>query len=237
MLFLIPYALFFWVFAFISTLIKAAREDEINFQKESLTKLPKVLFIIIKLLPVLFTVVIVLLFRPTASLFYLLLAVALIFCLLGNIGMETKFLVGVGLFLIAQILFISNFVWQSLLLGVSFLPLAAFITAFITWILVIIFLTHYIESGEARLGQMKTPLIVYALTVSLTFCSALMLWLTSGVLLGFIPVLGAFLFVISDFTIGIKEFHHHFNKAEVFIFTTYYLAIFLLSLNMAVYIF
>jgi len=237
MLFLIPYALFFWVFAFISTLIKAAREDEINFQKERLTELPKALFIVIKFLPSLSAAVMVLLFRPTTSLFYVILTVALIFCMLGDIGMETKFLLGVGLFLIAQILFISNFVWQSLLLGVSFLPLTAFITAFIAWILVIVFLTHYIEAGETGLGQMKIPLIIYALTVSLTFCSAMMLWLTSGVLLGFVAVLGVFFFVISDFTIGIKQFRHHFNKAEVFIFTTYYLAIFLLSLNMVVYVF
>jgi uncharacterized membrane protein YhhN len=236
MLYLIPYALFFWVFAFLSTLIKAAREDEISFQKERLSSLSMPLFIVIKFLPTLSAVVVVLLFRPTASLFHLLLVVALIFCVLGDIGMETKFLVGVGFFLIAQLLFISNFVWHSLLLGVSFLPLAAFFTAFIVWILVIIFLTQYIESGDTGLENMKIPLIIYALTVSLTFCSALILWLTSGVLLGFIPVIGAFFFVISDFTIGIKEFRHHFNKAEVFIFTTYYLAIFLLSLNIVVYV-
>jgi uncharacterized membrane protein YhhN len=151
--------------------------------------------------------------------------------------METKFLAGVGLFLIAQILFISNFVWHSILLGLSFLPVVAFITGFLVWILVIIFLTHYIESGETGLGQMKIPLIIYALTVSLTFCSAVLLWITTGSILGILPVIGAFFFVISDFTIGIKEFHHHFAKAEVFIFITYYLAIFLLSLSVSVYIF
>ena len=237
MLFLIPYAVIFWIFAFVSILIKAAREDEITFQKERLSQLPKPLFIVIKFIPALTAVIIFLLFRPTVSLFYILLAVAFVFCLLGEIGMETKFLVGVGLFLIAQIVFIANFIWQSLLSGISFLPVVAFVTAFLVWILVIIFLTNYIESAETGLGQMKVPLIIYALTVSLTFCSALMLWLTSGVLLGVIPVIGAFFFVISDFTIGIKEFHHHFNKAEIFIFTTYYLAIFLLSLSVAIFIF
>ena len=237
MLFLIPYALVFWIIALVSTLIKAVRENEITFQKDRLSTLPTGLFIVIKFLPALSAVIVVLLFRPTLSLFYILLAVAFVFCLLGDIGIETKFLAGVGLFLIAQILFISNFVWQSIQLGLSFLPIAAFITALIAWILVIIFVLHYIESGEEKLGQMKVPLIIYALMVSLTFCSALMLWLTSGTLLGFVPVLGAFFFVISDFSIGIKEFHHHFNKAEVFIFITYYLAIFLLSLSVVVYTF
>ncbi|MFX1492128.1 MAG: lysoplasmalogenase family protein [Promethearchaeota archaeon] len=237
MLHLIPYTVIFWIFAFVSTLIKAAREDEITFQKERLSQLPKFLFIVIKFIPALTASIIIVLFRPTISLFYILLAVAFVFCLLGEIGMETKFLVGVGLFLIAQIIFIGNFIWQSLLSGISFLPVVAFITAFLVWMLVIIFLTNYIESAETGLGQMKVPLIIYALTVSLTFCSALTLWLTSGMLFGFIPVIGAFFFVISDFTIGIKEFHHHFNKAEIFISTTYYLAIFLLSLSVAILIF
>ena len=237
MLFLIPYALVFWIIALMSTLIKAVRENEITFQKERLSKFHTPLYIVIKFLPALSVVIVVLLFRPTLSLFYILLAVAFIFCFLGDIGMETKFLAGVGLFLIAQILFISSFVWQSIQLGISFLPIAAFITALITWVLVIIFVLHYIESGEGTLGKMKVPLIIYALMVSLTFCSALMLWIASGTFLGFIPVFGAFFFVISDFTIGIKQFHHHFNKAEVFIFITYYLAIFLLSLSVVVYIF
>jgi uncharacterized membrane protein YhhN len=237
MLYLIPYTLIFWSLALVSTLLKATRENEITIQKDWFAKLPKFLFIVIKFLPALTAVIIILLLRPTISVFYLLLAVAFIFCLFGDIGMETNFLVGVGLFFIAQILFILNFIWTSVLLGVSFLPITFFITTFLAWVLVIMFLTHYIESGETRLGKMKTPLIIYALTVSFMFCSALMLWLTAGVLLGFIPVLGAFFFVISDFTIGIKEFHHHLNKAEVFIFTTYYLAVFLLSFSVFVYVF
>ncbi len=237
MLYLIPYALIFWIIALVSTVIKSVRENEITFQKERLSKLPTPVFMVIKFLPALIAAIVVLLFRPTISLFYILLAVAFIFCLLGDIGMEMKILIGGVLFLIAQILFIANFTWQSVLLGVSFLPITAFVTAFIGWLLIIIFNTHYIESSENGFGKMKIPIFVYSLTVSLTFCSALMLWLASGTLLGFIPVLGALFFVISDLILFIKEFHHHFNKAELFIFPTYYLALFLLSLSFVIYIF
>jgi uncharacterized membrane protein YhhN len=151
--------------------------------------------------------------------------------------MEIKLLVGGILFLIAQMLFIGNFIWQSILIGISFPPIAAFITAFIAWLLVIVFNTHYIDSSDKGFGSMKIPITIYSITVSLTFCSVLMLWLTTGFLLGFIPVLGAFFFVVSDLALFIKEFHHHFNKAELFIFPTYYLALFLLSLSVVVYIF
>ncbi len=237
MLFLVPYALIFWIIAIVSTLIKSVRENEISYQKEQISKLPTVVFMVIKFLPALTAAISILLFRPTVSLFYLLLAIAFIFCLLGDIGMEIKLLVGGILFLIAQLFFIGNFIWQSILLGVSFLPYAGFITSFIAWILVIIFNTQYIDSSENGFGNMKIPITIYSITVSLTFCSALMLWLTTGVLLGFVPVLGAFFFVISDLSLFIKEFHHHFNKAELFIFPTYYLALFLLSLSIIVFIF
>ncbi|MHA2405490.1 MAG: lysoplasmalogenase family protein [Candidatus Hermodarchaeia archaeon] len=220
-----------------STVIKSVRENEITFQKERVSKLPTPVFMVIKFLPALIAAIVVLLFRPTISLFYILLAVAFIFCFLGDIGMEMKILIGGVLFLIAQILFIANFTWQSVLLGVSFLPITAFVTAFIGWLLIIIFNTQYIESSENGFGKMKIPIFVYSLTVSLTFCSVLMLWLASGTLLGVIPVLGAFFFVISDLILFIKEFHHHFNKAELFIFPTYYLALFLLSLSFVIYIF
>jgi uncharacterized membrane protein YhhN len=237
MLFLIPYALVFWIIALVSTVIKSVRENEIVFQKELFSKIPTPVFMVIKFLPALTAAIVVLLFRPTTSLFYIILAVAFIFCLLGDIGMEIKILIGGVLFLIAQILFIANFTWHSVLLGVSFLPIAAFVTAFIGWLLLIIFNTHYIESSENGFEKMKIPIFVYSLTVSLTFCSALMLWLTSGTLLGFIPVFGAFFFVVSDLTLFIKEFHHHFTKAELFIFPTYYLALFLLSLSLVIFIF
>jgi uncharacterized membrane protein YhhN len=237
MLHLIPYAIAFWIIALISTIFKGVREGELAFQKERITNLPKPLFIAIKALPALLAVIILIVFRPSPSLFYILLTLALVFCMFGDIGMEIKFLVGVGLFLIAQIIFISNFIWQSILLSVSFLPIVALVTSYAAMIVVTIFITEYIESPETGLGKMKIPLIAYALTVSLTFSSSLIIWVTSGTLFGFIPVVGAFFFVFSDFCIGIKEFHHHFNKAEVVIFSTYYLAIFLLSLSVAIYLF
>jgi len=237
MLFLIPFAVAFWIIAFISTLLKGVREGELTFQKDRITKLPKTLFILIKATPALLAVIMVVLFRPSGALFYILLAIALVFCAVGDVGMETVFLAGVGLFLIAQFIYIGNFIWHSLLLGFSFLPVVALVASYLVMILIIVFLTQYIESSETGLGKMKGPLIVYALTVSMTFSSSLLLWLTTASPLGFISTIGAAFFAFSDFTIGVKAFHHHFNKAELVIFSTYYLAIFLLSLGVVVYSF
>jgi uncharacterized membrane protein YhhN len=237
MLYLILYALLFWLFAIISTIFKAVREDELAFQSERIKNLPTGLFITIKALPELISVIIVVVFRPSGALFYILLAVALIFCALGDIGMETKFLMGVLFFLIAHLFFTTNFLWYSILLGVSFLPLIAFVASYIILILVIVLSVRFLDSSEPRLGPLKVPLIIYVLILSLTLSSSLLLWLTSGNPWGFVPSIGAIIFVISDLLIGVRLFHRHFNKAHFTIFATYYLAIFLLTLSVAIYIF
>ncbi len=70
---------------------------------------------------------------------------------------------------------------------------------------------------------------VYALMISLTLSTSLLLWLTSGATLGFIPLVGAVFFILSDSVIGIREFHHDIRNAEIMILSTYCPAIFLLS--------
>ena len=237
MLHLIIYGFLFWLFAIISTFLKAVREDELAVQTERIKNLPKGLFIAIKVLPALISVVIILILRPSGALFYILLAVALVFCTLGDIGMETKFLAGVLFFLIAHLFFTTNFLWHSYLLGFSLLPLLAFVISYVIMIFVIILAVRFLDASEPRLGPLKIPLIVYVLILSLTLGSSLILWLTTGTPLGFVPFIGAIIFVISDLLIGVKRFHRHFNKAEFTIFSTYYIAIFLLTLSATIYLF
>jgi uncharacterized membrane protein YhhN len=249
MLHLIIYGFLFWLFAIISTFLKAVQEDELAVQTERIKNLPKGLFIAIKVLPALISVVIILVFRPSGAWFYVLLAVAFVFCALGDIGMETKFLAGVLFFLIAHLFFITNFLWHShlfyranwlmqpFLLGEPPIPLLAFGTSYAIMIFVIILAVRFLDSSEPLLGPLKIPLIVYVLILSLTLSSSLLLWLTTANLLGFIPSIGVIIFVISDLLIGVKRFHRHFTKAEFTIFSTYYSAIFLLTLSFSIYLF
>ena len=237
MLHLIIYALFFWLFAIISTVLKAVREDELTVQSERIKNVPTGLFIAIKVLPALISASIILVFRPSGAWFYILFAVALIFCALGDIGMETKFLAGVLFFLIAHLVFTTNFLWHGYLLGFSLLPLLAFIISYVIMIFVIILAIRFLDSSDPRLGPLKVPLGVYVLILSLTLGSSLLLWLTAVNPLGFVPFIGAIIFVLSDLLIGVKLFHRHFNKAEFTIFSTYYLAIFLLTLCFTIYLF
>ncbi|TFG09639.1 lysoplasmalogenase [Candidatus Thorarchaeota archaeon] len=168
--------------------------------------------------------------------FPLLLALSLVFCALGDIGMEYDILPGLGLFLISHICYIATFAVQSTALGITLFPLAGFLVCVIVLLVYVSLYHRYLQTSET-----PTPLIravdLYAIALSLTASSSLLLWLASGTFLGFLPFLGALLFITSDSLIGIKEFHHHFDHEEQWILGTYYLAIFLLSLSALIYAF
>lgn len=222
------YGVIFWVCAVITIVLKSS---------ESL-KTKTGLIRLIKPIPALAGAAFVILMQPSMSLFYPLLAVGLVLCALGDIGMEVNILPGLGLFLFSHIVFTANFTWQSVLLGLQMLPLVIFVVC-IAFMLIYIFLYQkYLKTTTKDVQPaLLKAVIVYALLISLTLSTSLLLWLSSGTLLGFIPFVGAAFFVFSDSVIGIREFHHDIKNAEVIILSTYYLAIFLLSLSVVVYSF
>jgi uncharacterized membrane protein YhhN len=222
------YSVVFWVCAIITIALKSS---------ESLrTKTGPIK--VVKPVPALAGAVFIILTMPSASLFYPLLAVALVFCALGDIGMEVNILPGLGLFLFAHIFYTVNFVWQSTLVGLQIVPLSIFAICFAVMLIYIFFYQRYLKTTTKDVEPVLLKAVsVYALMISLTLSTSLLLWLSSGILLGIIPFAGAIFFVFSDSVIGIREFHHDIRNAEAIILSTYYLAIFLLSLCVLIYIF
>jgi uncharacterized membrane protein YhhN len=193
---------------------------------------------LVKPIPALAGAVFVLITPLALNLFFILLAVALVFCALGDIGMEINILPGLGLFLFAHIIFTINFLWQSILSNPMVMAIGLFGICIITMFVYIFLFQRYLKTTTKEvLPALLNAVNVYALMISLTLSTSLLLWLTTGALLGFIPFIGAIFFVTSDSMIGIREFHHDFKNSEVIILSTYYLAIFLLSLGVLVYIF
>lgn len=223
------FALIFWIFAVITVILK---------NSESL-KTRTGLIKVVKPIPAISAVVFVIYMKlPAPALFYLLLAIALLLCAMGDIGMEMNILPGLGLFLFAHIFYTVNFLMMSVDLGIAVLPLTIFAIVLAGMFVYIYFYNRYIQTTEQEvLAVLLKSVNVYALMISLTLTSSLLLWLASDVLLGVIPFLGAILFVISDSLIGIKEFHHHFKFEEIYVLSTYFMAIFLLSLGVIVYTF
>jgi hypothetical protein len=226
---LIIYGVLFWVLATISIILL----DRASFGEKKLVSLTTA----IKVLPALSAVIFVLLFRPL-TLFTILLTVALVFCMFGDIGMEADIVPGIGMFLIGHIFYTVNFLWQASLVGLATVPLTISIACMGLMVVYVFMMIRWLQSS----GPEVPPFILragtlYFLLISATLSTSLLLWLVSGTLLGYLPVLGALIFIVSDSLTGIKEFHHKISRHELYIMPTYYLAIFLLSLSVFSYIF
>ena len=193
---------------------------------------------IIKIIPASLAVVFILISRNSDAMFYFLFSIALVFCALGDLGMEVNLLPGLGMFLIAHIVFTITFILQSLLIGVTEISLAVFGIVFVLMLIYILMFRRYLQTSEKETPKpMLQAVNVYALLISLTLSTSVLLWFTTNNVLGYIPVIGAILFVISDTMIGIREFHHEFKYQNYLVYSTYYLAIFLLSVGVLIYIF
>jgi len=232
---LVLYGAAFWIFAALFMLIKSSQEGELAFARNLLSRVPLFTSAIIKAMPAALATLFILLLRPSGSLFYLLMALGLLLCLFGDVGMEIGLLPGIALFTLAQIDFTAAFITQSVALGIT--PTAILPMSLVTLIVVVcvFFLYRYLQSSEQGLGKFLIPVIIYIIVISAMLCSSILLWLTSGILMGGVVAAGAVLFVISDSLIGVREFHHRFPQTAIKVLGTYYLAIFLLSLTVLVY--
>ncbi|MGD9397540.1 MAG: lysoplasmalogenase [Candidatus Thorarchaeota archaeon] len=222
------YSATFWVVAIISIILQD-RQAESGVEK--FAPVPT----LIKMIPAISAAVFVLLFRPS-TLFTGLLAAALVFCAFGDMGMEIDLVPGIGMFLAAHIIYTINFLWHASMIGLTTIPLALFATCFILGVVYVFMLIRYLRSS----GPEIPPFILragtlYFIILAATFSTSLLLWQTTGAILGYIPVIGALIFIISDSFIGINEFHHKLSHHEFYIMPTYYLAIFLLSLGVFVF--
>jgi len=221
------YTLVFWILAIIGIILQDRKAQSGETKVASVTTL-------FKFLPTLSAVVFVLLFR-SFTLFTILLAAALVFCTIGDIGMEIDLVPGIGMFLLAHLLYTSNFLWHSVA-GLALIPLALFVVCFVIGIIYVFMLIRYLRSD----GPEIPPFILragslYFIIIAATFSASVLLWQTTGALLGYLPMIGALFFIISDSFIGINEFHHKLGRHEFYIMPTYYLAIFLLSLGVFVF--
>jgi uncharacterized membrane protein YhhN len=226
---LLIYVPAFWVIAIISSILQD-RFAEGEKKLASLTTL-------IKLTPALISAIYVLLTPAALTLFYILLAAALVFCMLGDVAMEVDLVPGIGMFLIAHLMYNADFLWHASAAGPTTLPMAVSLACFAVMIIYVFMLVRALRST----GPEVPPLILragtfYFLLISATLSTSVLLWLTTNNPLGFIPVIGAVFFIMSDSLIGINAFRQKITHHELYIMPTYYLAIFLLALSAYVYV-
>lgn len=211
----------FWLFAVIFIGIRSRSETK------------NVLRTAIKMIPALLAAVFILL--SGWSLFYLLLAGALIFCGLGDAGMEVDILPGLGLFLISHFIYTGNFMLHGLV-AATVESLVGFAVCIMVLLIYLIFYFRYVKTAEVPMPDaLLRAAYFYAIMISLTTSSSLLLWFATETIYGFLPFIGALLFVASDSMIVVKRFHHEFKFDETLILITYYAGIFLLSLGAIIF--
>ncbi|MFX1254546.1 MAG: lysoplasmalogenase family protein [Promethearchaeota archaeon] len=231
------YLIVFAVMSGIFILIKSSKENEINFLNETIQRLPNLIFPILKGIPALLAVFYVFLTMPELNLFFILILGGLIFCLFGDLGIMKNLLLGLVLFLVAHILLVIAYSSQIVAFGTQLLENGTVIVAGV--LIVLMFLTdlffyRYLRRSEKPeiLDKMKVPVIVYMVLISLHVVAASVfaynLFLTSMVIV--VIVIGSVFFFVSDALIAVHEFHHALKYREIIIMTTYYLAIFFISL-------
>jgi uncharacterized membrane protein YhhN len=222
------YSAAFWIAAIISIFLQDRKAESGETKVASVTTF-------VKFLPALIAVIFVIIFR-TPTLFTLLLAAALVFCMLGDIGMEIDLVPGIGMFLIGHILYTSNFLWHSITMSPPMTPLLLGAGCMVFGIVFVLLFIRYLRAA----GPEIPPFILragslYFVIICATLSTSLFLWQSTPATLGYLPVLGALIFIISDAFIGVNEFRRKIPRHEFYIMPTYYIAIFLLSLSVFVY--
>jgi len=225
---LLIYGAIFWVIAIISSILQDRYPDASVASYQTL----------VKAIPTLTALVYVFYALPSGSLFYILLGIALFFCMLGDVAMEKDIIPGIGMFLLAHLFYTVNFLWQTVSFTLDFTNMLIVIVCFGGLIVYVFMFIRYLQSSGPEVPDFVLRAgSFYFILVSATISTSLLLWLTTGALWGFIPVVGAIFFILSDSIIAINEFHHKLSRPELLIMPTYYLAIFLLSLSVFAYIF
>ena len=146
-----------------------------------------------------------------------LLSAALLFCAAGDaaLGFEKgeHLTIGLGLFLVAQVLFVVTFtrefkIQKSRILGAAFLVAYA--------VLMAIILTPSLE-------DMALLVYVYLTVITVMGITATLRYPTSNLV-----VCGALFFIASDSMLAIVEFRDPFPASDYLVMITYYVALFLI---------
>lgn len=191
----------------------------------------------------LLTGVLAMLIGQNGSRFAWLMLLGLFLCWVGDLFLhlwQHKALPAIGFlgFLSAHFVFIAAFVHEIKLLnparGFFSLPEVLFVLTFCLG-----FLLFSMAIGTRLKGALRIPILLYAAVITTMLCKALIMGLTyknaagaGGGLAATSAIVGAALFVASDFSIAILMFNEKYKKnypLKMFNMVTYFLAVLLLS--------
>ncbi len=159
---------------------------------------------------------------------------ALFFSWLGDLALmfdsfdQRTFLIGLLAFLFAHLRYINFFSIVRMGEKIKLKPGLILIVAVYYSGLIFLLLND--------LHEMKIPVIIYGIVISIMLLLALHMLFIKNKEAGKLLMLGALLFVISDSILAINKFYQSFELASIFIMLTYGMAQLLITLGAARYI-
>jgi uncharacterized membrane protein YhhN len=129
---------------------------------------------------------------------------------------ELFFLLGLASFLLAHIFYIIFFHHVRVRESINSNP----------WFLVIVVIYYAALTSwlSPFLGEMKLPVRIYGIVISIMFMLAMHMFVIKNKVAGKWMLFGALLFVISDSVLAINKFYEPFDAAGIIIMLTYGLA-------------
>jgi uncharacterized membrane protein YhhN len=159
---------------------------------------------------------------------------ALFFSWLGDLALmfdsfdQRSFLIGLLAFLIAHVAYIRFFSIARAGEKIKLKPVLILVVA--------VYYAGLISFLYNHLNEMKIPVIVYGLIISIMFLLALHMLFIKNKEAGKLLMLGALLFVTSDSILAINKFYQSFEMAGILIMLTYGLAQLFITIGAAGYI-
>ena len=170
----------------------------------------------------------------TESRFMKIISQALIFSWLGDVVLmfesfnDKFFLIGLISFLFAHLIYIRFFSIVRMKEKIKMKPGLI--------LLVVVYYSGLIYLLFNVLHEMKIPVMVYGIVISIMFLLALHMLFVSNKQAGKLMMLGALLFVVSDSILAINKFYESFEYAGIAIMLTYGMAQLLITLGAVRYI-
>ena len=182
--------------------------------------------------PLLLPILIILVYKSESFLTKNLLISALIFSWIGDIILifankgEIYFIVGLVFFLISHLLYIVLFSKQIVQKNCIKNPIFL-----LSCILVFVYLASMLTLLFPKLGSLKIPVSIYAITISIMLISVLKGFFSWGNPAKTIILLGAICFVTSDSLLAINKFNSPLTNASFWIMITYLIAQFCIAIG------
>jgi hypothetical protein len=237
MLYLILYITAFLVTTIIYVILYSSKKREFPLFGEKFHEIPDNYIRSLKIVPSLIVVFFVIFSAPRYDYFYILIIIAFVFTLLGDIGIIVKNLLGLAIYLFTHIFFSIAYITQLNQFSIKPIGTYSIISAGIILYIVVISLLFRFLRVNLKEKYNRTTIIILAVFLYLAILSIHII--TAAILIlnyyitskGIIVIIfGAILYFISDVSIFVREASEKQEYSVLQITLTYYLALFCLSL-------